>query len=235
MSLHPHNLAQKTEVMVEHFRAVTRHKIGGRAKAMVVTGSRLHAVRYKQAFDKYINDKGYTDIQTLVAFSGTVDDPDIPGKSYTEPEMNGGIGYKQLPEKFESGDYHVLIVAEKYQTGFDQPLLHTMYVDKRLDGVQAVQTLSRLNRTCEGKDDTFVLDFVNDGDDIHEAFKPYYEAPSISAEPSRSCCMTCKRASTKSTSTTKTKSKSSARSSSNRKRSRRPAIRPRSTPSSIRR
>ena len=183
MSLHPHNLAQKTEVMVEHFRAVTRHKIGGRAKAMVVTGSRLHAVRYKQAFDKYLTEKGYTDIQTLVAFSGAVDDPDIPGKSYTEPEMNGGIGYKQLPEKFESGEYHVLIVAEKYQTGFDQPLLHTMYVDKRLDGVQAVQTLSRLNRTCEGKDDTFVLDFVNDADDIHEAFKPYYEAPSISAEP----------------------------------------------------
>jgi type I restriction enzyme R subunit len=183
MSLHPHNLAQKTEVMVEHFRAVTRHKIGGRAKAMVVTGSRLHAVRYKQAFDKYIAEKGYTDIKTLVAFSGSVDDPDLPGTSYTEPEMNGGLGYKQLPEKFTTDEYQVLIVAEKYQTGFDQPLLHTMYVDKRLDGVQAVQTLSRLNRTTEGKDDTFVLDFVNDAETIQEAFKPYYEAPSIGEEP----------------------------------------------------
>ena len=182
MSLHPHNIAQKTEVMIEHFRAVTRHKIGGRAKAMLATSSRLHAVRYKQAFDRYIAEKGYTDLRTLVAFSGTVADPDIPGKTYTEPEMNGGIGYKQLPERFDSGEYHVLIVAEKYQTGFDQPLLHTMYVDKRIDGVQAVQTLSRLNRTTEGKEDTFVLDFVNEAEEVREAFRPYYEQTTIGEE-----------------------------------------------------
>ncbi len=184
MSLHPHNIAQKTEVMIEHFRTFTRHKIGGRAKAMVVTGSRLHAVRYKQEFDRYITEKGYDDIRTLVAFSGTVDDPDVPGVSYTEPDMNRQpdgkpLREKELPEKFGSPEYHVLIVAEKYQTGFDQPLLHTMYVDKRLDGVQAVQTLSRLNRICAGKEDTFVLDFVNKEEDILEAFKPYYEQTAI--------------------------------------------------------
>jgi len=180
LTLHPYNIAQKTEVMLEHFRTHTRHKIGGRAKAMVVTGSRLHAVRYKQEFDRQIAEKAYADIKTLVAFSGTVDDPDVPGVSYTEPGMNPKIngrpiGEKELPNKFAGADYHVLIVAEKYQTGFDQPLLHTMYVDKRLDGVQAVQTLSRLNRICPGKEDTFVLDFVNERDDILEAFKPYYE------------------------------------------------------------
>ncbi|MDY6912748.1 MAG: type I restriction endonuclease subunit R, partial [Chloroflexota bacterium] len=179
MSLHPYNIAQKTEVMVEHFRAVTRHKIGRRAKAMVVTSSRLHAVRYKEAFDKYIAEKGYDDIKTLVAFSGTVFDPDIQDKTYTEFEMNKGIREKELPEKFATGEYQILLVAEKYQTGFDQPLLHTMYVDKRLSGVQAVQTLSRLNRACTGKEDTFVLDFVNEAEEIHESFKPYYEQPSI--------------------------------------------------------
>jgi len=180
MSLHPHNIAQKTEVMLEHFHAFTRHKIGGRAKAMVVTSSRLHAVRYKQEFDRQIKEKGYTGIKTLVAFSGTVEDPDAPGVSYTEPEMNRDsagrpIREKELPDKFATEEYQLLLVAEKYQTGFDQPLLHTMYVDKRLDGIQAVQTLSRLNRTCPGKEDTFVLDFVNNADDIQNAFKPYYE------------------------------------------------------------
>ena len=175
MSLHPHNVAQKTEVMIEHFRQFTMHKIGGRAKAMVVTGSRLHAVRYKQAFDKYISEKGYTGIKTLVAFSGTVTDPDIPSKEYTEVSMNGGIREKELPEKFGSDEYQVLLVAEKYQTGFDQPLLHTMYVDKRLSGIQAVQTLSRLNRTHQGKEDTFILDFVNETQEILDSFQPYYE------------------------------------------------------------
>ena len=180
MSLHPHNIAQKTEVMLEHFHTFIRHKIGGRAKAMVVTGSRLHAVRYKQEFDRQIKEKGYTGIKTLVAFSGTVEDPDAPGVSYTEPDMNrDGAGRpireKELPDKFATEEYQLLLVAEKYQTGFDQPLLHTMYVDKRLDGIQAVQTLSRLNRTCPGKEDTFVLDFVNNADDIQNAFKPYYE------------------------------------------------------------
>ena len=172
--LHPHNIAQKTEVMVEHFEAVTRHRIGGRAKAMVVTGSRLEAVRYKQSFDRCIREKGYA-IRSLVAFSGTVEDDAAPGVSYTEPGMNEGVSEKELPEKFATPDYQVLLVAEKYQTGFDQPLLHTMYVDKRLAGIQAVQTLSRLNRVHPRKEDTFVLDFVNEREEIQEAFKAYYE------------------------------------------------------------
>lgn len=190
MSLHPHNIAQKTEVMVEHFRHFTMHKIGGKAKAMVVTSSRLHAVRYKQAFDKYIKDKGYAGIKTLVAFSGTVIDPDAAGVEYTESGMNVDaqgkhIKEKELSERFGTEEYQVLLVAEKYQTGFDQPLLHTMYVDKRLSGIQAVQTLSRLNRTHSGKEDTFVLDFVNEPDEILKAFQPYYEQTLIGerAEP----------------------------------------------------
>lgn len=174
MRLHPHNIGQKTEVMVEHFQQFTRHKIGGHAKAMVVTGSRLEAVRYKQEFDRYIQEKGYP-IKSLVAFSGTVEDDKIPEKTYTEVEMNGGVKEKELPDAFANPDFRVLLVAEKYQTGFDQPLLHTMYVDKRLAGIQAVQTLSRLNRTHPLKDDTFVLDFVNDPAEIQEAFRQYYE------------------------------------------------------------
>jgi type I restriction enzyme R subunit len=172
MSLHPHNIAQKTEVIIEHFRQFSRHKIGGQAKAMVVARSRLHAVRYKIAFDEYIRAKGYTNIRTLVAFSGTVSDGAV---EYTEVGMNKGIKEKELPEKFGTSEYCILIVAEKYQTGFDQPLLHTMYVDKRLGGIQAIQTLSRLNRTCAGKEDTFVLDFVNEPEEIQAAFQPYYE------------------------------------------------------------
>ncbi len=187
MSLHPHNIAQKTEVMLEHFRTFTKHKIGGRAKAMVATSSRLHAVRYKQEFDRQIREKGYDDIKTLVAFSGAVEDPDAAGVSYTEPDMNRDangkpLPEKRLPEKFATDEYSLLIVAEKYQTGFDQPLLHSMYVDKRLAGIQAVQTLSRLNRTCPGKEDTFVLDFVNKPDEIYEAFKPYYEVTHVGEE-----------------------------------------------------
>jgi len=174
LRLHPHNIAQKTEVMVEHFHAVTCHKIGGRAKAMVVTGSRLEAVRYKQSFDRYIAKKGYP-IKSLVAFSGTVQDDKIKDVTYTEEGMNEGVRQKELPERFGTDEFQVLLVAEKYQTGFDQPLLHTMYVDKRLDGIQAVQTLSRLNRIHPFKEDTFVLDFVNDREDIREAFKTYYE------------------------------------------------------------
>ena len=181
LKLHPHNIAQKTEVMVEHFHAVTRHKIGGRAKAMVVTGSRLEAVRYKQSFDRYIQEKGYA-IRSLVAFSGTVADDKVEGVTYTEPGMNQGISEKELPEKFATGEYQVLLVAEKYQTGFDQPLLHTMFVDKRLAGIQAVQTLSRLNRVHPLKEDTFVLDFVNDREEIREAFKTYYEGAEMGEE-----------------------------------------------------
>ena len=180
MSLHPHNIAQKTEVIIEHFRKYTAHKIGGRAKAMLVTGSRLHAVRYKRAFDKYIREKGYA-IRTLVAFSGTVIDPDPPGDEFTEVAMNGGkISEKKLPEEFAKLEYQVLIAADKYQTGFDQPLLHTMYVDKRLADVQAVQTLSRLN--YPGKEDTFVLDFVNEAEGIQQSFQPYYEEATLTEQ-----------------------------------------------------
>jgi type I restriction enzyme R subunit len=186
MKLHPVNIAQKTEVMVEHFNAVTRHKIGGRAKAMVVTGSRLEAVRYKDSFDRYIAAKGYA-IKTLVAFSGVVIDDKVKDKTYTEERMNGGIKESELPERFASPDFQVLLVAEKYQTGFDQPLLHTMYVDRRLDGIQAVQTLSRLNRVHPLKEDTFVLDFVNDREEIQSAFKQFYEGAEMGepVEPAR--------------------------------------------------
>jgi type I restriction enzyme R subunit len=186
MRLHPHNLAQKTEVMVEHFHAVTRHKIGGKAKAMVVTGSRLEAVRYKQSFDRYIAAKGYS-IKTLVAFSGVVEDGQVKGKTYSEEGMNGGLREKDLPETFATPGYQVLLVAEKYQTGFDQPLLHTMYVDRRLSGIQAVQTLSRLNRVHPLKEDTFVLDFVNDRKEIQAAFKQFYEGAEMGdeVEPAR--------------------------------------------------
>lgn len=182
VDLHEYNIAQKVEIIVEHFRTHTRHKIGGRAKAMVVTSSREHAVRYKLAFDKYLKEKGYTDIKSLVAFSGEVTLKDLPGEKYTEVGMNHGIKETELPEKFDTAEYQVLLVAEKYQTGYDQPLLHTMYVDKRLAGIQAVQTLSRLNRTTRGKEDTFVLDFVNEPEEIYEAFKPYYEATPIGEE-----------------------------------------------------
>lgn len=181
LRLHPHNIAQKTEVMVEHFNAFTRHKIGGRAKGMVVTGSRLEAVRYKRAFDTYIKSKGYP-IKTLVAFSGTLTDDKVPDKTYTEEGMNNGIRERELPEKFATREYQVLLVAEKYQTGFDQPLLHTMYVDKRLAGIQAVQTLSRLNRIHPFKEDTFVLDFVNEREEIYEAFKQFYEGAQMGQE-----------------------------------------------------
>jgi type I restriction enzyme R subunit len=181
LKLHPHNIAQKTEVMVEHFNAATQHKIGGRAKAMVVTGSRLEAVRYKQSFDRYIKEKGYA-IKSLVAFSGVVTDDKLKDVTYTEEGMNLGVREKELPEVFATQEYQVLLVAEKYQTGFDQPLLHTMYVDRRLAGIQAVQTLSRLNRIHPLKEDTFVLDFVNDREEIREAFKTYFEGAEVGEE-----------------------------------------------------
>ncbi len=177
LSLHPHNLAQKTEVMVEHFRQVVAKKIGGKAKAMVVSSSRLHAVRYKEEFDNYIKEKGYTDIKTLVAFSGKVI-YDMYPEGVAEVELNG-FSEKELPKKFATDEFSLLLVADKYQTGFDQPLLHTMYVDKKLSGVKAVQTLSRLNRMHAGKEDTFILDFVNETEDILSSFQPYYELTTI--------------------------------------------------------
>lgn len=176
-SLHPYMMDAKAEVIVEHFRQKSAHKIDGQARAMVVTRSRLHAVRTKEAIDKYIRRKGYDagahPVRALVAFSGTVTDPAAPDASFTEAMLNG-FPETQLPKRFEE-DYQVLVVAEKYQTGFDQPLLHTMYVDKKLSGVKAVQTLSRLNRTHPGKEDTFVLDFANTAEEIQEAFEPFYE------------------------------------------------------------
>jgi len=153
---------------------------------MVVTSSRLHAVRYMQAFERYIGDRDYTDVHPLVAFSGTVRDPDT-GEEYTEPSMNihpvtqQPIPETALPAHFDTPDYQILLVANKYQTGFNQPLLQAMYVDKRLDGVQAVQTLSRLNRVIPGKGAPFVLDFVNDPEDIRQAFAPYYDATQLLA------------------------------------------------------
>jgi type I restriction enzyme R subunit len=170
VSLHPYHLAQKAEVIVEHFREHTAPKIGGSAKAMVVTSSRLHAIRYKRAIDKYLEQKGYVDIGVLIAFSGRVT---ADGEEFTEPRMNK-FPESRTAERFGSSEYQVLIVAEKFQTGFDQPLLHTMYVDKVLVGLAAVQTLSRLNRIHPLKADTFVLDFRNDAEEIQRAFEPFY-------------------------------------------------------------
>lgn len=182
-SLHPVSIAQKTEVMVEHFRQITMKKIGGKAKAMVVTSSRKHALRYYLEFKDYIKEKGYDQepnkIKALVAFSGTVVDDFYP-EGITEVQLNG-FGEKELPGKFDTPEYQVLLVADKYQTGFDQPLLHTMYVDKIMSGVKAVQTLSRLNRTFPGKEDTFVLDFSNDREIIVASFQPYYELTSMTS------------------------------------------------------
>lgn len=183
-SLHPYSLGQKTAIIIEHFREEVMGKIGGKAKAMVVTASRLHAVRYFLEFKRYIAEKGYSDLDVLVAFSGTVGND---GKSHTESGLNStksgeSISEEQLPEAFNSDEFSILVVAEKYQTGFDEPLLHTMYVDKKLTGVKAVQTLSRLNRTMENKEDTFVLDFVNNADDIKNAFAPYYGETQLDEE-----------------------------------------------------
>lgn len=182
-TLHPHNIAQKTAIMVEHFNEITKNKIGGKAKAMVVTPSRLHAVRYLQEFRKYIADHDYKDINVLVAFSGDLTDNGI---TYSETKLNvtadgEHIKETQLPEYFHN-DFNILIVAEKYQTGFDEPLLHTMFVDKKLNDVKAVQTLSRLNRTTQGKTDTFVLDFVNEAEDIKQSFQQYYQATILDKE-----------------------------------------------------
>lgn len=172
-SLHPTNISQKTEVMVEHFRQVTMGKIGGKAKAMVVTASRKHALRYYLEFKEYIKENKYDGIRPLVAFSGIVFDDAYP-EGVTESKLNE-FKEKELPEKFGTQEYQILLVADKYQYGFDQPLLHTMYVDKKLSGVKAVQTLSRLNRTCQGKEDTFILDFANERQTILDSFQPYYE------------------------------------------------------------
>ncbi len=168
---HPYAIASKSHMMLNHFMEKTIHKIGGRAKAMLVSSSRAHAVLYKLAFDKIIKEQGY-DIQTLVAFSGVVE---IESEKYTEDSMNGPK-VKDIAEEFKKPGYKILIVANKFQTGFDQPLLHTMYVDKVLGGVSTVQTLSRLNRTAKDKLDTFIIDFVNKHEDIQKDFQNYYQS-----------------------------------------------------------
>lgn len=172
VTLHPSVVEQKAAIVVEHCRRSTRSKIGGKAKAMVVCRSRLTAVRFRLAIDAYAREHGYGDVKALVAFSGIVSDG---GLDYSEPNMNG-FPEVQTAERFASDEYRILVVAEKFQTGFDQPLLHTMFVDKKLEGVNAVQTLSRLNRIHPEKDDTFVLDFVNDAEEIRRWFAPYYDA-----------------------------------------------------------
>ncbi len=167
---HEQTIARKVNIMIEHFVGQVAHRIGGKAKAMIVTRSRLHAVRYKHAVDRYLQEKGYP-YKALVAFSGEVEDGAL---KYSEAGMNH-IPEAQTAKTFEQDDHRFLIVANKFQTGFDQPLLHTMYVDKKLGGVNAVQTLSRLNRIDPGKNETMVLDFANSAEEIQEAFKPYYE------------------------------------------------------------
>lgn len=180
MDRHEHVIGKKTEVMIEHFRENVAARIEGQAKAMIVTRSRLHAVRYRLAFDRYLRQKGYP-YKALVAFSGTVKDPDS-GAEFTETGMNGFLD-TQTADEFKKPEYRFLICANKFQMGFDQKLLHTMYVDKKLGGVNAVQTLSRLNRTYPPhKEDTFVLDFANEADEIRDAFQPYYTTTILSQE-----------------------------------------------------
>lgn len=186
--LHDHNISQKVKVIIEHFKKNVMGLLGGQAKAMVVTSSRKEAVRYKLAFDKYVSEHGYAGISAMVAFSGEVEfnaaDPDsaaLMDQKFTEHNMNPDLKGREMRKAFDSEDYQVMLVANKFQTGFDQPKLCAMYVDKKLAGVECVQTLSRLNRTHPGKADTgtFVLDFYNDPKDILDAFQPYYQVATL--------------------------------------------------------
>lgn len=188
--LHEHNISQKVDIIVRHFRENVAHLLGGTAKAMIVTSSRKHALRYYKALERYLDKHQIDDVHALVAFSGTVnvtpDDTDVPPDhllpvgDYTETSVNTRTKGRPLEDVFNGPNYQVIIAANKFQVGFDQPLLCAMYVDKRLDGVMAVQTLSRLNRTWAGKDRVYVLDFVNKAEDILKAFKPYFEGASLS-------------------------------------------------------
>lgn len=188
--LHDHNISQKVKIIIDHFKNNIMGLLGGQAKAMVVTSSRKEAVRYKIAFDKYVADNDFSGIQAMVAFSGEVefnkDDPDsekldLLDKKFTERNMNDNLKGRDLRKAFDSDDYQVMLVANKFQTGFDQPKLCAMYVDKKLADVECVQTLSRLNRTYPGKAEsgTFVLDFYNDPEDILDAFQPYYQTAEL--------------------------------------------------------
>lgn len=177
IQLHETNIAQRIEIIIEHFRTTVMHELNGQAKAMVVTESREGAVRYHKALEHYVKEKGYNDIKALIAFSGKVS---VDGEEYTEPKMNG-FAEKNLPDEFNKSEYQVLLVADKYQTGFDQPKLCAMYILKKLNGINAVQTLSRLNRICPPYDKkTFILDFANDYEDINKAFSKYYASTILS-------------------------------------------------------
>jgi len=180
VKLHPYNISQKVQVVVEHFRENIAPLLNGRGKAMVVVGSRLEAVRWRLAIDKYVKSQGYS-IGTLVAFSGEVNDTESGPDAFSETgkTMNPNLKGQGIREAFDTDDYQILLVANKFRTGFDQPLLCCMYVDKRLAGITAVQTLSRLNRAYPGKDTTYVVDFVNDPEDILTAVKAYYETAEL--------------------------------------------------------
>jgi type I restriction enzyme, R subunit len=186
--LHDHNVAQKVQVIVEHFKNNIMSLLNGQAKAMVVTSSRKEAVRYKEGFDKYIAAQGYQKIHAMVAFSGEVEfndkDPNVEGllgSKFTESNMNPNLKGRDMRKAFDTDDYQVMIVANKFQTGFDQPKLCAMYVDKKLGGVECVQTLSRLNRTYPGKAEvgTYVLDFFNDPEEVLNSFQPYYQTAEL--------------------------------------------------------
>ncbi|MEM9597024.1 MAG: DEAD/DEAH box helicase family protein [Acidobacteriota bacterium] len=202
VSLHEQNLAQRADVIVNHFRAHVVSKVGGQAKAMVVTASRLHALRYKRALDKYCREHGIGDVGVLVAFSGSLEDD---GEEWTEAKVNG-FPDSETPARFDSDDWQILVVAEKYQTGFDQPKLYAMYVDKTLTGLAAVQTLSRLNRTHPAKTGTFVLDFRNTHEQIQESFEPWSCAPTPH-RPTPTCSTTPTPSSARSTCCALTRSK----------------------------
>lgn len=179
--LHPYNIQQKSAIIVETFRNVTKQKIKGKGKMMVVTSSRLAAVRYYHEIKNYLESNGYNDVEILAAFSGSIKDPDDKRDiEWTESKLNG-VNESRTKQIFHD-EGNILIVAEKYQTGFDEPLLHTMIVDKKLRGVKAVQTLSRLNRTHPDKQDTFILDFVNSKEDILKAFQPFYQETLLAQE-----------------------------------------------------
>ncbi|MFM5035410.1 type I restriction endonuclease subunit R [Aeromonas media] len=176
VKLHPHNIGQKVQVIVEHFRQHVAPLLAGQAKAMVVTSSRMEAVRYKLAFDKYVKQQGYPAIRAMVAFSGDIEDD---GQTWNERNMNPELHGRDMRKAFDTADYQVMLVANKFQTGFDQPKLCAMYVDKKLNGVDCIQTLSRLNRTYPGKESTYVLDFVNKPEDVLEEFQKYYETATL--------------------------------------------------------
>ena len=191
LSLHPSNIGQKVELIAEHYRASVAHLLSGQAKAMIVTPSRAAAVKYHLALERYCASRGYDNVHAMVAFSGEVPNKDAKaqealdnlfpdGHSFNETNMNPGLKGREMRKAFDTRDYRVMIVANKFQTGFDQPKLVAMYLDKKVSGVEAVQTLSRLNRTCAGKDKTFVIDFANEAKEILEAFKTFYRDAKVS-------------------------------------------------------